>query len=356
MNLQRPDASGAAGTNSRANSAAPARGQGSRQVEREEIAILQILSDSGGAVGGKVIARRLKDEHGIELSERAVRYHLGLLDERGLTLKISRRDGRAITQLGFEELGDAMVADKIGFVSDKIEFLAYQTSFDPVKLTGQVPINISFFPREKFKPALKAMAGAFKAGLGVSNLVAVASGGEKLGTVTVPPGNIGLATVCSIIVNGTLLKAGIPMDSRFGGTLQLRNHKPWRFTEIIDYAGSSLDPSEIFISSRMTDVSGVVKQGDGKILANFREIPAMCLPLAEKVFGQLRGAGINGLLLAGEAGKPVCEVPVGLNKAGLVLAGGLNPVAAAVEAGISVTNKAMSSLVDFKELKSFRDL
>lgn len=331
-------------------------GQDSRQVEREEIAILRILSDSGGAVGGKVIARRLKDEYDIVLSERAVRYHLGLLDGRGLTLKISRRDGRAITRLGSEELGDAMVADKIGFVSDKIEFLAYQTSFDPVKRTGQVPINISFFPREKFKPALKAMAGAFKAGLGVSNLVAVASEGEKLGTVMVPPGNIGLATVCSIIVNGALLKAGIPMDSRFGGTLQLRNRKPWRFTEIIDYAGSSLDPSEIFISSRMTDVSGVVKQGDGKILANFREIPAMCLPVAERVFEQLRDAGINGLLLAGEAGKPVCEVPVGLNKVGLVLAGGLNPIAAAVEAGISVTNKAMSSLVDFKDLKSFWEL
>ncbi len=59
-------------------------GQNSRQVEREEIAILQILGGFGGAVGSKVIARRLKNEHGIALSERAVRYHLGLLDERVL--------------------------------------------------------------------------------------------------------------------------------------------------------------------------------------------------------------------------------------------------------------------------------
>ena len=69
-------------------------GQESREVERAKIAILGILGDSQRAIGSKVIARRLKDEYGIELSERAVRYHLRLLDERDLTCKISRRDGR----------------------------------------------------------------------------------------------------------------------------------------------------------------------------------------------------------------------------------------------------------------------
>ncbi len=331
-------------------------GQGSREVEREKIAILRILGDSQRAVGSKVIARQLKDDYGIELSERAVRYHLRLLDERGLTHKVSQRDGRAITQLGFEELENAMVADKVGFVIDKIELLAYQTSFDPAKRVGKVPINISLFPKEKFRAALKAMRGAFRAGLRVSDLVAVASERERLGGMLVPEGSIGLATVCSIVVNGTLFKAGIPMDSRFGGILQLRNHQYWRFTELIDYTGSSLDPSEIFIASRMTSVTEVIKYGDGKIVANFREIPAVCLPMAEVVIGKLKEAGIDGLVIMGEAGKPLCEVPVGLNKIGLVLVGGLNPVAAAVEAGINVTNKAMSGLIDFRELGSFWDL
>ncbi len=331
-------------------------GQGSREVEREKIAILRILGNSQRAVGSKVIARQLKDDYGILLSERAVRYHLRLLDKRGLTHKVSQRDGRVITQLGFEELENAMVADKVGFVIDKIELLAYQTSFDPAKRVGKVPINISLFPKEKFRAALKAMSDAFRAGLRVSDLVAVASERERLGGMLVPEGSIGLATVCSIVVNGTLFKAGIPMDSRFGGILQLRNHKPWRFTELIDYTGSSLDPSEIFIASRMTSVTEVIKYGDGKIVANFREIPAVCLPVVEVVIGKLKEAGIDGLAIMGEAGKPLCEVPVGLNKIGLVLIGGLNPVAAAVEAGINVTNKAMSGLIDFRELKSFWDL
>ena len=165
-----------------------------------------------------------------------------------------------------------------------------------------------------------------------------------------PEGKTGMATVCGLVINGALLKAGIPMDSRFGGILQLKKGKPWRFTEIIDYGGTSLDPSEIFISSRMTSVGKVVENGEGKILANFREIPAMCLPLAKKIFSELDKVGIDGLLAVGETGKPLCEIPVGLNKVGLVLVGGLNPVAAAVESGIEVTNKAMSGLMDFKEL------
>ena len=76
----------------------------------------------------------------------------------------------------------------------------------------------------------------------------------------------------------------------------------------------------------------------------------MCLPLAKEIFNELDEVGIDGLLAIGETGKPLCEIPVGLNKIGLVLVGGLNPVAAAVERGIEVINKAMSGLMDFKEL------
>ncbi|PKH45942.1 hypothetical protein KKB3_00783, partial [Dehalococcoides mccartyi] len=104
--------------------------QDGREVEREKLAILRVLASCQTPVGSKIIARRLKNEYGIDLSERAVRYHLILLDERNMSCKISRRDGRSITQLGLEELGNAMVTDKVGFVIDKIERLAYMTDFD----------------------------------------------------------------------------------------------------------------------------------------------------------------------------------------------------------------------------------
>jgi repressor of nif and glnA expression len=232
-----------------------------QDVERKTIAIMRILRDSSEPLGARVISHYLKD-HGIGLSERAVRYHLKLMDERGFTKSVGR-DGRLITQLGHEELKSALVSDKVGFVASRIELLAYQTDFDLDKHQGKVPINISFFPERQFKKAIKAMKGAFRAGICASELVAVAHQGEKLRQVIVPQGKIGFATVCSIIVNGALLKAGIPIDSKFGGILQIKNHKPLRFVELIKYSGSSLDPSVIYITSKMTNVGQVARKGEG---------------------------------------------------------------------------------------------
>ena len=325
-----------------------------QDVERKTIAIMRILRDSPEPLGARVIAQSLKN-HGVELGERAVRYHLKLMDERGFTQSVGR-DGRLITQLGLEELESALVSDKVGFVASKIELLAYQTDFDIDKRQGKVPVNTSFFPEKQFKKAIEAMKEAFQAGICVSDLVALARQGEKLGGIIVPQGIIGLATVCSVIVNGALLKAGVPMDSKFGGILQIKNRKPLRFVELIQYSGSSLDPSEIYITSRMTSVGQVVRKGEGRILANFREIPAICQPEAEKVVAGLKEANLNGLLMMGEVSKSLCEVTVELNKVGMILTGGLNSIAAAVESGIEVENHAMSTVMEYQDLIKFWEL
>ncbi|MGW8182310.1 MAG: DUF128 domain-containing protein, partial [bacterium] len=319
------------------------------------IAILKILGDSPEPLGGRIIASRLGDL-GVHLSERAVRYHLKLMDERGLTCTVGRRDGRSITQKGIEELESALVGDRVGSVANRIELLAYQTTFDIDEHTGVIPVNVSLFPKKKFGQALKVMKGIFKTGLPVSDLVAVAFEGEKLGRVTVPQDKVGLATIASTVVNGILLKAGIPLDARFSGLLQVRNHKPLRFIELIEYSGCSLAPAEIFIASRMTNVGEVASKGEGKMLANFGEIPALCKPEAERILKKLKEAGFGDLAMMGEMSEPICEVPVGLNKVGMVIQSGLNPIAVAVEAGIEIVNYAMSGVMDFEELRSFRDL
>jgi len=330
-------------------------GYDSREVERKVISILRILNESPQPLGARLIARQLK-EHGVELGERGVRYHLKLMDERGLTRPAERWDGREITPLGIEELNNALVADKIGFVLEKIELLAFRTSFNIERGTGLVPVNISFFPKQRFTEALQAMKGAFEAGLCVSDLVAIAPEGERLGEVLMPKGKVGLATVCSILINSSLLKANVPIDSRFGGVLQIRNNQPLRFVNLIYYSGTTLDPSEVFIRARMTDVQGVVRRGEGKILANFREIPAQCQPLVEKVTNQLKEVGLDGLIMMGNPGEAVCGIPVGLNRAGMILLGGLTPIAAAEEAGIEAENCAMSTLLEYQDLVKFHSL
>ena len=325
-----------------------------QEVERKVISILRILNASHEPLGARIIAHRLKD-YGVELGERAVRYHLKLMDERGLTQLIGR-EGRVITEAGVEELGSALVVDKVAFAISRIELLAFRTDFDLDKRTGSVPVNISFFSKEKFVRALRAMKPAFAKGLCVSDLVAVAQEGEMFGEFTVPQGKVGLATVCSIVVNGTLLKVGVPMSSKFSGILQIRNHKPLRFVELIHYTGCSLDPSEVFIRAGMTSVTEVARKGEGKVLATYREIPALCQSMTEEVVAKLKAAGLGGMLLMGNTSEPVCEIPMELNQIGIILLNGLNPVAAAKEAGIEVESHGMSAIVEYQSLIKFQEV
>ncbi len=323
----------------------------SSEGERKIIAILKVLSESSEPVGSTTITREL-ERHGVFLSERGVRYHLRITDERGYTRPMGR-DGRVLTTQGLEELKVALAPEQIGFIVEKLERLAFHTTFDPQKGTGQIPINTSLIDKERFKEALAAMEAVFQAGICVSELVATASEGEKLGSVAIPGGKVGLATVCSVAINGVLLKSGIPIESRFGGVLEVRDSKPRRFVALISYAGTSLDPSEQYIRAKMTSISQAAKTGNGKILANFREVPAPSRAVVEDKVASLREAGISGVYALGNTSEPVCQIAVGLNRVGMVLLGGLNPVAAAVEAGIEIENIAESGLIEYRQLKSF---
>jgi len=323
-------------------------------AESKLISILKVLSESSEPLGSITIARRLEGE-GVFLSERAVRYHLRIADERGYTQPVGR-DGRLITPEGQQEVKEALAPQHLGFVREKLEMLAFQTTFSPEKRTGQLSINTSLIDKDKYKKALSAMKDAFKAGICVSDLVATASEGERLGSVVVPSGKIGLATVCSVVINGVLLKAGVPTEFRFGGVLEVKNSKPRRFVAVIDYAGTSLDPSEQFIRARMTSVGEASRTGNGKILAVFRTIPAPARKIVEEKIVVLKEAGIGGVYALGNTSEPLCQIPIGLNRVGVIQLGGLNPVAAAVEAGIEIENVAENGLIDFERLHRVWDL
>lgn len=323
-------------------------------AESKLVAILKVLSESAEPLGSATIARRLESE-GVSLSERTVRYHLRIADERGFTHPYGR-DGRMVTDRGRQEVKEALAPQQLGVVRDRLEMLAYQTTFNPETRSGQLPINVSLLNAGNFRKALSAMKGAFRAGLCVSDLVAAAPTGERLGSVIVPEGKVGFATVCSVAVYGVLLKAGIPVEFRFGGILEIRSSAPRRFVAIVDYGGTSLDPSEQFIRSRMTGVIGASRTGDGKVLGVFRTIPAPARELAEERIDALQGVGIGGVLAIGEASEPLCQIEVALNRVGIIHLGGLNPVAAAVEAGVEVENAAESGLIDFNQLRPYRQI
>jgi len=323
-------------------------------TERKIIAILKVLNESSEPLGSITIAREL-ERHGIFLSERAVRYHLRRTDERGYTQSLAR-DGRMLTASGLEELKMALAPEHVGFVLEKLETLAFQTTFDPRKRTGLVPINTSLIDKDRFKEALSIMEETFRANFYVSELVAIAREGEKLGSVVVPEGKVGIGTICSVVVNGVLSKSGVPIESKFGGVLELRSPRPERFVAIIYYAGTSLDPSEQYIRARMTSVREAARTGKGRILANFREIPAPSRALVSEMIALLQEAGINGVYRLGNTSESLCQILVGLNRVGMVFLGGLNPMAAVVEAGIDVENNSESGVIEFHQLRSLRQL
>ena len=320
-------------------------------IERKQVAILKILADSKEPLGARIISRRLEDE-GFHLTERAVRFHLQVMDEKNLTQAVGRhnRAGREITAKGLEELANALVSDKVGMVSSKMDDLSYRTNLDLDTRCGKIILNVSMIKKEDFSEAINIAKEAFDSGISVGQLVVTADEGMRLGNLIVPKGMKALGTICAVTINGILLHHRIPIKSRFGGILQIENGQPLRFTEIIEYNSSSLDPAEIFIKSKMTSVLNAVRSGSGKVLAGFREIPIACLKETEYIIKRLEEIGISGTITIGKPNQPTLQIPVANGYAGLVVLAGLNPVAAIEETGIETKNISMCVLVDFQEL------
>lgn len=304
-------------------------------------------------IGSREISRQLTS-YGIELTERTIRYHLKIMDERGLT-EVHGKEGRTITAKGLEELKNSHVSERVGFIISRIESLSYQSDFDIEKKTGNVVLNISCFPAAKVKEARKLAGKVFASPYVMSDRVKVAAEGQNIGDYVVPEGMVGVGTVCSVTINSVFLKHGIPVASRYGGLMEVDSEGPTRFTSLISYEGSSLDPLVVFIRSRMTSVNEAMKGGSGRVLASFREIPIVTIREALELQKRMKELGIGGLLKIGSPNQALYEIPVGMDKAGMVVVGGLNPVAAIEEAGIETVNKAMSVMYRYEELVPFAD-
>lgn len=319
------------------------------------ISILKVLNKyTDKILGAKEVSKKLKI-YGVNLSERTVRYHLKILDENGYT-KVYGKFGRKITDKGRLELAKSSVSDKIGFVISRIEALSYLSSFDVKRQNGNVVVNVSFFSEGELSNAKKIMNKIFSSPHIMSRKVVLRRGGEKIGDVVVPKGKIGFGTICSVTINAIFLKAGIPLTSKFGGILEVKNMKPLRFLSLISYEGTSLDPHEIFIKSRMTDVTGAVKKGSGKILASFREIPVVTIDRVNELNEEMKKSELGGILQIGNPNQSLLDIPVGIDKAGVIVVGGLNPIAALEEEGITTESKTTSILFEYSDLVDFDDI
>jgi repressor of nif and glnA expression len=324
------------------------------KTEKKRLAILRVLQGSEKPLSSSKITQQLM-AMGNEVSERTVRFYLMELDRDGLTENFGKR-GRRITERGLKELSAAGAYEKVGYLAAKIDQMTYHMNFNLAKKTGTVVINASIIKLSQIERAVPLISRVFEAGYAMGQLLAIFGPGEKVGEIVVPEEHLGMGTVCSITLNGVLLADGIPVHSRFGGLLELRDRKSTRFVELIHYEGTTLDPLEVFIRSGMTDYTGAVDSGNGRIGASFREMPAESRDRVISLAQKLEKVGLGGFLTIGWPGQPLLEVPVSQGRVGAIVIGGLNPVAILEEQGIRIHSRALASFTDYRNLFPYKEL
>jgi HTH-type transcriptional regulator, global nitrogen regulator NrpRI len=323
--------------------------------QRLQTSILKILKKARKPLGSTRITTELALS-GIETKERTVRFHLHRMDEQGFTRKVSKRNGRSITENGLAELDGIGETGRLGFVFSKIDGLCCNIGYDLETAAGTVALNYSLISLSDLHAAVGHLEAAFRAGLGMGRLMLLKAPGEEIGGRHVPDGMAGIGTVCSVTLNGILLKAGIPVQSRYGCLLRMDNGQPVCFTEMMDYLSTTVDPLEIYIRAGMTGVGSAARGGSGLIGASFREVSASTESGVESVRGKLDRLGLAGIIAMGKPDQPLLNIPVRPGMIGVAIVGGLNPIAAVNEAGIQTRSEAMHCLVEAQTLHDFEEL
>ncbi len=311
------------------------------ESEHRMIEILRILNIQEKPIGSKVIADELKNK-GYNLGERAVRYHMQILDEKGYTER-KGYSGRVITELGRTKLEKGLIYDQVDFTFSKFEERIYLTDFDYNKKEGNVIVNTSNILDNK---AFDIIKEAFQAGICVSPLI-----NAKKTEINGKKGYV-MKTICGTTIDGVLLKNGIPSIPQYGGLVEIEDYAPTKFSELISYKKTSITPLDAFIAKGMTSVLEVVEHGNGTIPANFRIIPASSVEKAKEIIQRLENVGIGGVLEIGEISENILGIPVPEGMVGVAIIGGITPFCAAQEMNYKVDIKTGEEIINYNKLKA----
>ena len=283
---------------------------------------------------------------GYNLGERAVRYHMQILDEKGYTER-KGYSGRVITELGKTKLEKGLIYDQVDFIFSKFEERIYQTDFDFNRKEGNVIVNTSNILDNKAFDIIKEV---FASGICVSPLI-----NAKKTEINGKKGYI-MKTVCGTTIDGILLKNGIPSIPQYGGLVEIEDYSPTQFVELISYKKTSITPLDAFIAKDMTSVLDVVREGNGTIPANFRIIPANSLEKAKDIMEKLKSVGISGVLEIGEIGENILSIPVPEGMVGIAIIGGITPFCAAQEMDYKIDIKTGEEFLNYNKLKEFESV
>lgn len=322
--------------------------------EKRILDILKILQNSPDPLASGPITEALEKE-GVEISERSVRICLSEMETEGLIETLGKK-GRIISAKGRSEIEASGTLQRVGYLSARIDRMIFNMNFDLELRAGTVVVNTTVIPKKAMIDMAHYVYKVFDKGFAMGQLVGLIPEGEDFNGLVIPDGHIGFCTVCSITLNGVLLKKGVPVRSIFSGILEMKKGEATRFAEMIQYDGTSIDPLELFIRGRLTDYLGAIKNGNGRIGAGFREIPADSYELVNLLADRLNRIGLGAFLSIGKPNQTLLNIPVRDGCCGVIVIGGLNPVAVFEESGIPVLPKALSGLMEFHQLFPYTEL
>lgn len=318
------------------------------EISRKDIEILRILSESTEPLGSTLIRREL-EKRGFFLSERTVRYHLQLLELKGLVSE-HERGGRIITSQGLEELSRALVSHRLGFVITRFLSMAYSVTYDPIVNSGMVVANVSIIDKSLYDKTIEITRNLNEKNLLLAPYIKILDENEEYQNITVPEGKIALLTVCDLTIDGVFVHSGIPIFFKYGGLVQVVNYKPIRFTDLISYEGTTIPPLELFVRSNQTSIIKVMRTGSGLLPVALREIVADAREKTIKILSTLEKRGWKGVLAIGSPNEPILGVPVAMDRFGLCMIGGLVPGAALLEDGVKIDTFAPHCLIPIEDM------
>ncbi|MBO8181386.1 MAG: DUF128 domain-containing protein [Archaeoglobus sp.] len=313
--------------------------------------ILRVLANSDMPLGAKTIAEKL-EERAITVKKDTIQYYLRVLDQAGLTRKVGLA-GRVISSKGIEELRKGMLKERIGSFIERREEYAYQSNLNVKAKKGLVSLNLGIIDESDLDRSLKLIEECLEAGLVISPLMKIYK--QSTNHIKLPEDKIGIGLVSTSVIDAALINSKINTSPTFAGVVQYMEFKPVRFTHVISYIGSSLDPIDLFIKSGLCSIKNAVRRGHGVVPADVREIPAVARKKAVEVLEMLEKARINGVLHLGEANEDVLGVPVNNYRVGVVVIAGSTALAYLKESGIDVEIKILAGFERFENLESIEE-
>ena len=231
------------------------------------------------------------------------------------------------------------IQPKIPFLLSKSWNLIQQVNFDIEKRKGNIISNISYLKKEDLDSALEIMEKTYndnpKYINPYYNIVSHPTDDDK----------VGIATICSLSIDGLLINNGIMSNPKYGGLLELT--EPPLFIELISYNGSTVDPHKIFLSKNMTSIT--LPNTPNKILASFKEIPYIAREYAVDLLDTLNKIGFS-IYKIGKPREVTYNAKAENFNFGIVAGSGLNTIAAVREKGIDVEIKAIEKLMPFEKM------